>query len=240
MSHIYSFALSEKGLRDSNDDAFCAERLGGFQVFAVAGGKMGRPGGVQASTIAINSLRDAVRGSPSDPVAALEKAVLDADAKIGSLGVKNADLAGMGTDLCACLADADLDCTILDTGTGGVYYVSRDSGIVIPRDIPFAERGSGAPKKAGEKKTPPVMISHTLGEPMVIRGSEFSRVNLRNSFIILSSWGFHDYVKKEVIQEVVLRNGENVDVSCEELKNKAMLAGSDRTITLVIIHGHPD
>jgi serine/threonine protein phosphatase PrpC len=240
MSHIHSFTLSERGLRESNEDAFCAERIEGMEVFAVAGGKTGRPGGRVAGDIALDSLRNAVRKYHKDPVMALEKAVLDADARIAAIAQKDKGMAGIGTDICACLVNDDLDCTILDTGNGGVYYISPGAGIMLPREIPFSGKKPATGKKMAEQSSHPRIISHTLGEPLVIRGSEFSRMNLLNSFIILSSGGLHDFIKKENIRAIIERNGENVETSCEELKDAAMLAGSDRTITMAIIHGHTD
>lgn len=59
-----------------------------------------------------------------------------------------------------------------------------------------------------------------------------------DSFIILSSAGFYDYVKPDEIRRVVEQNGENVAVSCEELKDAALKTGSTGTITLTILHGH--
>lgn len=37
----------------------------------------------------------------------------------------------MSTDLCACLVDENMDCTIIDTGNGSVYYISPGSGQTI-------------------------------------------------------------------------------------------------------------
>lgn len=230
MAQVHSFALSERGLRDTNDDAFTIEKAGEIEVFAVAGGKAGRPAGRDAGRIAVDAVRNAVMKEPLDPVGALEAAVRDADARIGALIGKDRKRAGMGTELCACLVDANLDCTILDTGHGGVYYISPGIGIVIPHEIPFSETIAKPVKKT--------IVSHTLGEPHVIRGTEFSRVNLMNSFMVLASEGLYDYVRREEIRSIVERNGENIDTSCEELKNKALLAGSEQTITMIILHGH--
>ena len=229
MAHIHSFAISERGVSETNDDSFCAERIGSYEVFAVASGRSGI--GRKASEIAINSLRDTVKNNTHDPSEILVKAVADADLKIGERDGQKRLHAGLGTDLCACLVDDNLDCTILDTGNGSVYHISPDSGIVIPREIPFAEKSGSLLKK---------VISHTLGEPIVLKDSEFHRVNLLNSFMVLSSSGLYDYVKREEIKSVVEINDENVETSCEALKNQALQAGSDRTITLIILHGHDD
>jgi serine/threonine protein phosphatase PrpC len=54
----------------------------------------------------------------------------------------------------------------------------------------------------------------------------------------MSSDGLYDFVKREEIRPIVERNGEAVESSCEELKDKALLAGSGQTITVIVIHGH--
>jgi len=231
MKHLHSFAISERGVSPTNDDNYCAETIGRYQVFAVAGGRAGKPAGREAGGIAMDALRKAVKALPGDPAGALVQAVTEADERIGALGRKDPGHTGTGTDLSACLIDEALDCTILDTGNGGVYYISRGSGIVIPREIPFSGKPSGKARRT--------IISHTLGEPYVLRGDEFNRVNLRDSFIVLSSAGLHDFLGKDEIKAIVTRNGENVETSCEALKDEALKAGSERTITIIVLHGHP-
>ncbi len=228
MGSVHFFALSERGLQGTNHDDYCAERIGAYEVFAVAGGNPGSSAGQQASEIAVTSLRDAVKKNSRDPAEILETAIADADAQIGALTPHDREH-GMGTDLCACLIDDNMDCTILDTGNGGVYHISPGIGIVFPSEIPFSENVHPSLKKR--------VISHTLGEPLVLKSSAFSRVNLRDSFIVLSSGGLYDYVKREDIRSIVEKNAGNVETSCEELKDRALLAGSDKTITLIIIRG---
>jgi len=229
MKHLHSFAISERGVSPTNDDNYCAERIGGFQVFAVAGGRAGKPAGREAGGIAVDALRKAVAALPGNPADALEKAITDADARIGALARTDREHEGMGTDLSACLIDDALDCTILDTGNGGVYYISRGSGIMIPREIPFSGKPAGHARRT--------IVSHTLGEPYILRGDEFNTVNLTDSFIVLSSAGIHDYLRKEAIRAIVTKNGENVETSCEMLKDEALKAGSERTMTLIVVHG---
>jgi hypothetical protein len=38
----------------------------------------------------------------------------------------------------------------------------------------------------------------------------------------------------------VEQNGENVESSCEQLKDRALLAGSGKTISMIVLHGHSD
>jgi serine/threonine protein phosphatase PrpC len=232
MTRVHSFSLSDKGLSERNNDALCDERIGSLRVCAVAGGREGRPAGTDAGRIAIDALRAAVKKNPDNPATALLDALVDADARIGAAGLQDRSHAGMGTHLSACIVDQDLDCTILDTGNGGVYYISPGTGIVTPGEIPFSDKGGGIRKKT--------MIAHTLGEPYVLRGSEITRVNLLNSFIVLGSEGFYDYVKREEIRTIVEQNDENVEAACEQLKDRALLAGSGSTISMIVLHGHSD
>jgi len=232
MARIHSFSLSERGLSEVNEDAFCDEEIGRLRVFAVASGRQGMPAGTEAGRIAIDALRAAVKKNPDNPATALQDAVLDADLRIGNAMLRDRGHAGMGTHLSACITDPDLDCTILDTGNGGVYFVSPGTGIVTPNEIPFSDKGGGVRKKT--------MISHTLGEPYVLRGSEITKVNLMNSYLVLGSEGYYDYVKRPDIRTIVEKNGENVETACEQLKDRALLGGSTRTITMIVIHGHQD
>lgn len=232
MGRVHYFALSERGLQAINNDAFCAEKVGKFHVFAVAGERIGGPAGRLAGDIAIQTLKNAAQRNSRDPAEILENAVTEADHMIGQRSSRDREHAGMGTDLCACLVDESLDCTILDTGNGSVYYVSPGIGIVLPSEIPFADKAAGPIRKR--------IISHTLGEPYILKGTELRKVNLQHSFIILSSAGLYDFAKREDIRAIVEKNGENVETSCEDLKNLALRAGSERTITMVVLHGHPE
>jgi serine/threonine protein phosphatase PrpC len=84
------------------------------------------------------------------------------------------------------------------------------------------------------------MISHVLGEPHMLDKTDFHEVDIRDSFLLLSSDGLHDYVGKDAIREIIMKNGDNLETSCEELVQKALVAGSDGTITVVLVHGHGD
>lgn len=42
MATLHHFAISERGIRETNENAFCAEKIGGYHVFAIAGGMASR------------------------------------------------------------------------------------------------------------------------------------------------------------------------------------------------------
>jgi PPM family protein phosphatase len=95
MSRVSFFTLSEKGLRDNNEDSYCAERIGDYYVFAVANGLGRHMEGEVASGIAIECLKNAVKFYDGDPKTMLKDAIFDADEKnpcaIGAITRKTGD-----------------------------------------------------------------------------------------------------------------------------------------------------
>ena len=236
MSRIHFFAMSDRWSSASNNDAFCAEKVGDFHLFAVAAGLSDQPGPDSASGIAISGLIDSVREIKGSPAAALLAAVHAIEARIKARKAGPPGAAHNRTHLSAGIVSDSLDSTILDTGEGDVLLITPD-GIFIPRDYPHASTPSdpGLPVPSGEQR---VMISHTLGEPHILKLSDFITVNIRNLFLLISSEGLHNFVMRKRIAEIVLNNGENVETSCQQLVREAQQAGSERTITIVLVHGH--
>jgi serine/threonine protein phosphatase PrpC len=174
-----------------------------------------------------------MKGSPA---ATLDAAVHAIEARIRARKAGPAGAAHNRTHLSAGIVSDSLDSTILDTGEGNVLLITPD-GIFIPRDYPHASTPPvpGLPAPSGEQR---VMISHTLGEPHILKLSDFITVNIRDFFLLISSEGLHNFVTRKRIAEIVLDNGENVETSCQQLVREAQQAGSERTITIVLVHGH--
>jgi PPM family protein phosphatase len=240
MAQLHFSALSDRGIRSINNDAFCAEKIGNYYVFGVAEGPTDTMYGGAASRIAISCLKENSKNQTNSPAVALARAVHESDARISAHAAASPDRTMDATHLSACLIDDALECTILDTGEGNAYLVSHDS-IQVPREHAVSRhlQAPGFPEQDNDsEKKLEGMISHTLGEPRILAKTDFVMVNIANHFLLFSSGGLHDYVKKDRIAEIVLQNGENVEASCEFLLQEALSAGSDRTITLVLIHGH--
>lgn len=175
------------------------------------------------------------------PAAAIVAALHESDARIRAHATKSPGLSMNGTYLSACLIDDALDCTLLDTGEGYACLITPD-GIFVPRDYPLSGQPDSLevlPGNPSEERKRTNMISHTLGEPRILMESEFVTIPMRDIFLLLSSGGFHDHVRKERIADIILQNGENVEASCEHLMQEALSAGSEQTITIILVHGHP-
>jgi serine/threonine protein phosphatase PrpC len=240
MAQLHFSALSDRGIRSINNDAFCAEKIGNYYVFGVAEGDSDPLHEGAASSTAISCLKESAKSPAHSPAATLVRAVQKSDARISAHAAGSPGRTPDATHLSACLINDNLECTILDTGEGNAYIVSPD-GIHVPGEhaLSLHTQEPGFPGQGNdEEKKREGMISHTLGEPRILAKTDLVTVNLVNRFLLFSSGGLYEYVKKDRIAEIVRRNGENVEASAEFLVEEALSAGSDRTITLVLVHGH--
>jgi serine/threonine protein phosphatase PrpC len=238
MNSIRYATLSERGLRATNDDSICAEKLGSYHVFALADGDILRPGGQIASDIAIRCLRDEIRAASGRPPATLlTSALLKADNEIRMESKKSREREGMSTRLSACMIDSDLMCTVLDTGEGGSYFIGSD-GIRIPGErVPRGMKPGSGIRASGDWGGCQEMLSHTLGAPRILKESDITATSLRDSILLLNSDGLHDFVKKEKILEIVARYRDNLEAACEALVQQALADESDHTISVILIQG---
>ena len=239
MAEVRYYALSDRWSSGANNDAYCAEKIGKYHVFAVAEGLSELSGSISSSGIAIGSLRQSVRNLEMPPAALLETALFEAESEIEKNARTSPGFANDAAHLSACLLDDGMDCTILDTGEGNAYVIDS-GGIHLPRDFPYTglSEGLDSLRQAGnEEGRLKKMISRTLGEPHLLKMSDFVSIDITGRFLLLSSGGLHDYVNKERIREIVAKNGKNVETSCEQLVQEAQKAGSERTVTVVLVHG---
>jgi protein phosphatase len=232
-------ARSDTGLRDVNEDSYCAEQIGDYYVFAVADGLGGYEAGEVASAIAIECLRNAFKLNGGDPKHALKEAVSEADKQILGHGEKFPDSRGMATTFIAAVVDDDLNCTVINIGDSRAHFITADD-ITTTKDHSFVnqlvEQGDIPPEYAWKHPMTNVLCQ-AIGDPDVALKPDFYEANLRDAFLLLSSDGLHDFVEKETIRNVVVQNRDNLETSCEDLVTMALEADSDDNITVVLVHG---
>jgi protein phosphatase len=229
---------SEKGLRDINEDSFCAEKIGRYWVFAVADGLGGHAAGEVASSIAIDCVRDSFRTGGSDPKMLLKKAVADADARILAMSSERDEIQGMATTLTAACVDDTLHCTIINVGDSRAHLISA-TGFEVTKDHSYVQglvdAGEITPEEAWHHPKANVLIQ-ALGDPAGEILPDIYEANLTDTFLLLTSDGLHDYVKAGWIREIVLGNGIDLEKSCDELIAAALKNDSDDNITVVLAH----
>lgn len=239
MSRVSFYASSEIGLRDNNEDSYCAERIGDYYVFAVADGLGGHACGEVASSIAIECLKNAVKFYEGDLKTMLRDAVFDADEQILAQSEKSPKKRGMATTLIAACVDDDLNCTVVNVGDSRAHIITQDE-VKTTKDHSvvneLADSGEIAPEDVWQHPLSNV-LTQALGDPESVVKPDFYDVNLRDTFLLLTSDGLHDYIRKERIREIVFANGKDVTKSCRELVKEALAAGSDDNITIVLAYG---
>lgn len=238
MTRLHFFALSERWIGAANNDAHVAEQFGDYHLFGIAEGLSDQPGLGSASGIALGAVIDGMKAMKGSPAEMLVTAVHESDARIlKRLGKKPGTMVD-ATHLSACVVDESLVCTLLDTGEGIALLIGKD-GVFLPQEFPGSVQpvGTGG-VLSGKKGTLQDMISRTLGAPRVLKSSDVVTFSLTGAFLLLSSGGLYDYVGKERIAQIIRSHGENVETACEQLVREAQSAGSERTITIVLAHGH--
>jgi len=229
---------SEKGLRDINEDAFCAGKIGRYWVFAVADGPGGHAAGEVASGIAIDCVNKVFRAGDADPKTMLETAIRDADAQILARSAGRHDECGMATTLTAACVDEALHCTVINLGDTRAHFIAADR-FEVTRDHSYVQglidAGEITPEEAWHHPKSNVLIQ-AIGDPDGEVRPDIYEGDLTSSFLLLTSDGLHDYVRAGWIREIVLRNGMNLDLSCEELIAAALKNDSDDNITAVLVH----
>lgn len=230
-------ALSERGLRPKNDDATFAGRIGNSSVFIIADGMQGHAHNDYVNTIAIQAVTDALHASGGSPRDALEAGIRAADEKIRDLAGKFQNSAGYATKLVACTIDDDLWCTALDTGDGNCRVITEttieDAQAAARSRTPYTSRAGG------QDPEPPVlsdMISHVLGAPRRLKAADFPQFMLRDEYLLLSSDGLTDHLGETAIADIVRTRGQDSPgAATEALIQEALRAGSESTITVILI-----
>ncbi len=239
MTRIHSFALSERWSSAPNTDAFCAEPVASIHLFGMAEGLSGRPGLGSASGIAISALIDTTRKMTSSPAETLVAALRESEARIQKKKGAPPGSVRDATRLSAAIVNDSLECTILDAGEGNALVITPET-VSIPADFPKASHPfDPGPVTSGPAGKPGAqMISHTLGEPHILKRADITQLGIRNLFLLMSSAGLHAHLPRDRIAGIVRRHGENVETACQELVREAQKAGSEETITIVLVHGH--
>ena len=238
MPGITFSALSERGLSPRNDDAYCAKQIGQFFVCAVADGVAGHPDGDLASRIAMDTFTKTIRETQGSAREILMTAVRKADAAVGALPEKTLKHASLATTLVACLIDDKGTCTALDI-LGNAFVIGAKS----VRTVAEAGRSHNLPGPGGPKHASPLqpdlseMVAHVLGAPYRLKDSDFTEFVVGNDYLLLGSDGLTGVLTAETIASLVRVSAGNLEVACEKLVQEATLAGSESTITVVLVRG---
>jgi len=224
------YSISEKGLREQNEDNFIAENLNKLYLFAVADGLGGHSYGEMASKIAIGELKEAfIRKNDKG----LQEGVIKANQTIFSENKRRQT--DMGTTIVACiLNERTSECIVAHVGDSRAYFFddtlwkTKDHSLVQT----LIDSGSIREEEAFQhpKKN---IITKSLGLEENI-DVVIDRKNAKNAIILLCSDGLSDYIHDEELAVIAKRYRPKE--ACEKLVKKALDNGSNDNITVIIIN----
>ncbi|RLI78813.1 serine/threonine protein phosphatase, partial [Archaeoglobales archaeon] len=120
------YAISEKGRRKNNEDAYLAKKISSYYVFAVADGLGGHAAGEIASKIAVIELEETIKRFKGSPKEMLKKAIEKANEEVYLQSKEFADRKGMATTLVACILDENGNGIIANVGDSRAYLINDE------------------------------------------------------------------------------------------------------------------
>lgn len=210
-------------------------------IFAVADGMGGRPGGDQASKIAVESLAEYLRSvSPETRLngAVLDQAVLAANTSVRKLADCDPLLSGSGTTLSAVVLLGRFG-RIVHVGDSRIYIYRGNELHRLTEDHTLANdilgEGKGTSASIGNPSLRN-MLSRSVGtEPHVQADIRALELLPRDTFLLCTD-GLVRSINEERICEV-LRDERSCDIAwaCGEIVQNALLSSPKDNLTLLIM-----
>lgn len=212
MADLEFFALSEKGLRERNEDACLARKAGGIYLFAVAEG-MGGPGeGPSAAEIAVSALLE--EGSPKGGtlVEALESCLARADDALYRAQNVETGNGFPAVAMTLAMVGAGGECVVSSPGQRKVFFLPL---------APAGEEGQGL----AADHVPPELLDPGAGMHEAV---------LPAGFLLLCSDGISDFIGDTRIGEILIERGDDLEDACRKLIYEAFQNGSSDNLAVVL------
>jgi serine/threonine protein phosphatase PrpC len=233
------FTMSEQAALPHNEDCVLAEP--GYGVFAVADGMGGRPGGAQASRLAVRAFMDYLRrvnpAQISNPVA-LRNAVAMANTAIRAVVEADPKMHGMGTTLTAAVL-TEGGGRIVHVGDSRAYLFAGGQLEQLTQDHTLASELVDR-KMLAEEAVDSFSLRHVLSRAIGTRSSvepEIVDFHLTQyDWLLLVTDGFYKALGPEEMAGLILFSaGDNAQSLCRTLMRTALNADPQDNVTLAVI-----
>jgi serine/threonine protein phosphatase PrpC len=233
------FTMSEQAALPHNEDCVLAEP--GYGVFAVADGMGGRPGGAQASRLAVRAFMDHLRRvNPSqiDSPAALRNAVAMANTAIRAVVEADPKMHGMGTTLTAAVL-TEGGGRIVHVGDSRAYLFAGGQLEQLTQDHTLVSELVDR-KMLAEEAVDSFLLRHVLSRAIGTRPSvepEIVDFHLTQyDWLLLATDGFCNALGPEEMAGLILFSaGDNAQSLCRTLMRTALNADPQDNVTLAVI-----
>lgn len=228
-------SLTDIGLKKpSNQDRACARQINALTwLFAIADGLGGQPGGTEAADIVMTVMEKFQPGGDDFQQQAIGL-LLKANEEIIKEGDRQPKLCCMGSTADLVLLK-EYTAFWAHIGDSRLYHLNKERLKQVTNDQNLAgELFSKGKISAEERDVHPGLkfLSQSLGEDDIEPdGGSFPLAP--GDLLMLCSDGLHDLISLETIEHVLRRNTE-LPVTIEALKEKALEAGGDDNIGLVL------
>lgn len=217
-------------VRSSNQDSLLVDE----RIYGVADGMGGHKGGETASRVAVQVLKNALRGKSPEP-RALEVGMEAANRRIFDMARHDSALSGMGTTV-TLLWESDTDVQICHVGDSRAYLLRDGELTQVTQDHSVvAELLRNGVITADMARTHPYrnVITRAVGVDPMVTADIFSHDLKHNDVWLVCSDGLYNMVPDTAIAEI-LKEAKDDESAAEELLQLALGNGGTDNITFVI------
>ncbi|HWS43870.1 MAG TPA: Stp1/IreP family PP2C-type Ser/Thr phosphatase [Pseudoflavonifractor sp.] len=238
---VKGWGVTDRGaVRQQNQDAYYLSVTDVLAAAVVCDGMGGAKAGNVASTLAVDTFVDALRGQRSDRQDDPGQVLLDAAERAnGAVFYRSGidpDCQGMGTTMVAALVEG-LVGHILNIGDSRCYWITGKGITKVTRDHSVVEdlvtRGEITPEEARlhPRKN---LITRALGAEDRVRADLYRQDLAEGDFLLLCSDGLSNVVTDQEILYEVLHGGEP-ETCCARLLQIAMDRDAPDNVTVVLL-----
>jgi protein phosphatase len=233
---LEAFQLSDRGcLRPHNED-YCVTdpRLG---LFILADGMGGAQAGERASRMAVDVVVEMVRAAEVRDGKLLLAAIEEANRRVLEASRSDPSLTGMGTTLVAALETGE-DLFIASVGDSRAYILDAEGLRAITDDQTWVNE-IGRPLGLDEEalRTHPYrhILTMAIGPNPALSIKSYTAPLAPGALVMLSSDGLHGVVPAPQMEEILRRNGADLEACCRRLVEAANEAGGPDNITVALV-----
>lgn len=231
--------LSVTGKRQRNEDAcYVPRREDKTKLVLVADGMGGHAAGMLASTMAAQSISEALAGRtmPENVQSAVQTAIDRANLSIYRKAQSEKECLGMGTTLCMAVLEEEVYLAA-NVGDSRLYQYDGETLIRVSADHSLVETlvKNGIITREEAKVHPQRnVITRALGTGAYEEVDYFRRSWKEGDVLLLCTDGLHGSVEDEQI-EGILQKELPLEEACAQLVDLALSQGSRDNITVVLV-----
>ena len=217
-------------VRSSNQDSLLVDQ----GVFGVADGMGGHNGGETASRVAVQVVKNALRGKRPE-VRALEVGVEAANRRIFDMARHDSALSGMGTTL-TFLWEAETEVHLCHVGDSRAYLLRNGELKQITNDHSLVAellRSNMISPEAARTHPYRNVITRAVGVDPTVNADIFAHDKQKDDLWLICSDGLTNMVPDETILSI-LKEAENEETAADELMALALEKGGTDNITFVL------